>query len=140
MSDESYDLSDEFDAPSAIAESDTLSFRFDVFIARLTSEIFGALIAFLAIVGAALVAAFLYFVRTDFEIGAVAYSLMPSLLVILLFAAASAAHFVLTLHATRRLAQVAMERQIRAQKQVEFDLAQGHFDLPQEYGSANQAI
>lgn len=127
MSHEYYDVPDEFDAQSAIAASAGLTCRFEVLVASLSSKISGALYAFIALVYAVFGAAFLYFFPTRFEIDSTAYSLMPSLLVILLFAATSAAHYILTLRATRRQAEIVLERQALAQMRVERDLAEGYW-------------
>ena len=125
MNYESSGASDDFDPPSVIAASDGLAFRFEVLIASLTSKISGAIYVLIVLAYGVLGTAFLYFAPSRLEIAAASYSLVPSLLIILLFAVASTAHYVLTLRATRRQAQVALERLVLAHKRVEEDLAKG---------------
>lgn len=125
MNYESPDLSDEVDAPSAVAASEGITFRFEILIASLKSKIVGVLCVLVALVCAVFAVAFLYVAPLRFEIGATAYSLMPSLLVILIFAVASFVHSALTLSGTRKQAQVALYRQIHAQKRFENEWSEG---------------
>lgn len=125
MTYESSDVPDDFDPPSALAASDGLTFRYEVLIESLRSRIAGAICLLVPLAFVEIGTLTLYFAPLHIEISAAAYSFIPSLLVILLFALASTALYTLTLISARRQAQVALVRLELSQRRIEEDLTKG---------------
>lgn len=119
MNDDSLDFVSELDCTTALAVSEGLTFRYEVFIASLTSKILGALNILLALICITFCVIALYFVSSIIEIGESAWPFIPSLLVILVFAIASTARYTQILRTARSEASVALNRQLSAQQRVE---------------------
>ncbi len=121
MNDEPIDVEviEQIDHPSAIAISEGLTFRYSVFIANISSKILGALFILIALLCALSAAVLPYFFPVEARLNAAAWAFIPSLLVILAFAAAGTVRYILNLSAVSSEARAALRLQLDAQKRAQ---------------------
>jgi len=102
---------DELDPSSAVAEAEVLCYRYEVFIASISSKIKYSLIVFMAIFAAIALSTLVYLPNANFILGADFRELIPSLWVVLLFSLGSTFRYLVILKSARWEAHVALSKQ-----------------------------